>query len=55
MPYLWVMYTLCFVDRTNLNFAALQMLDALGMSATAFGLCAGVFFVTLLIMSSVSR
>jgi hypothetical protein len=34
------------LDRTNLGFAALTMNNDLGLSSTAFGFGAGLFFLT---------
>ncbi len=45
MPFLFVLYIFNFLDRTNVGLAALQMNSALGFSAAAFGLGAGVFFI----------
>ncbi|MFC4946740.1 MFS transporter [Pseudonocardia sp. GCM10023141] len=46
VPYLIAAYFIAYIDRTNLSFAALQMNPAIGLSATAFGFGAGVFFLT---------
>ncbi|HEV2445489.1 MAG TPA: MFS transporter [Candidatus Sulfopaludibacter sp.] len=46
VPFLVVCYFISFVDRVNLGFAALQMVRDLRMSATAFGLGGGLFFVS---------
>ena len=45
LPLLGVCYFLSYLDRTNVSVAALTMNKALGISATAFGLGAGLFFV----------
>ena len=45
MPLLIVSYILNYLDRTNISFAALTMNEAVGLSATQFGLGAGVFFL----------
>ena len=45
MPYLFLCYILAYVDRVNVSFAKLQMQQDLGMSDSAFGLGAGIFFV----------
>src|SRR5688572_2920320 len=45
MPLLIVSYILNYLDRTNISFAALTMNQAVGLTATQFGLGAGVFFL----------
>jgi len=45
LPLLGVCYFLSYLDRTNVSVAALTMNKALGISATAFGLGAGLFFI----------
>ncbi len=44
MPPLMAAYFIAIVDRSNIGVAALTMNHDLGLSATAFGLAAGVFF-----------
>ena len=44
-PFLCVCYLAAYLDRINVGFARLQMLDALGFSDAAFGLGAGLFFM----------
>ena len=39
-------YFVTYLDRVNLSFAALEMNKALGLSSSAYGLGAGLFFVT---------
>jgi len=46
LPFLMLAYLVCYIDRTNAGFAALQMNKAVGISATAFGLGGGIFFVS---------
>ena len=46
VPFLMVCYFISFLDRVNLGFAALQMVDDLHFSATVFGFGAGIFFVS---------
>jgi D-galactonate transporter len=46
VPFLIVCYFVAYLDRVNVGFAALTMNKDLGLSATAFGLGAGVFFFT---------
>ncbi len=45
LPMLMILYFLSYVDRVNVGFAALTMNVDLGLSATAYGLGAGVFFI----------
>ena len=45
MPLLGVMYLIAYIDRQNIGFAKLQMVDQLGISETAYGLGASLFFV----------
>jgi ACS family tartrate transporter-like MFS transporter len=45
IPFLVLLYLVAFLDRVNVGFAALTMNDAIGLSATAFGLGAGIFFI----------
>jgi len=45
VPFLFVLYVVCFLDRVNVGFAALQMNRDLGLSATAYGLGAGILFI----------
>lgn len=45
LPFLVLLYLVAFLDRVNVSFAALTMNEAIGLSATAFGLGAGIFFI----------
>jgi MFS transporter, ACS family, tartrate transporter len=45
VPFLCVLYTIAFIDRINVAFAALSMSADLGLSPAAFGLGAGLFFI----------
>lgn len=45
LPLLGLCYFLSYLDRTNVSVAALTMNDALGITAAAFGLGAGLFFL----------
>lgn len=45
LPLLFVLYVINFVDRANISVAALAMNADLGLSATAYGAAAGVFFL----------
>src|SRR4029453_8456114 len=44
MPGLTTAYVLNYLDRTNVSFAALTMNQAIGLTATQFGLGSGLFF-----------
>ncbi|MFF7709649.1 MFS transporter [Pseudomonas sp. NPDC007930] len=44
IPFLFMCYVFAYLDRVNVGFAKLQMLDELGFSETVYGLGAGVFF-----------
>ena len=46
IPFLMVCYFIAFVDRVNAGFAALQMNKDIGLSAAAFGLGGGLFYIT---------
>ena len=46
IPFVFLLYIVAYLDRINVGFAALQMNAALGLSASAFGLGAGIFFVS---------
>ena len=45
IPILFLVYIVAYLDRINVGFAALQMNQALGFSATVYGLGAGIFFL----------
>lgn len=45
IPFLMLCYVLAYLDRVNVGFARLQMLDQLAFSEKAYGLGAGLFFV----------
>ncbi|HBK08400.1 MAG TPA: MFS transporter [Acetobacteraceae bacterium] len=44
VPFLMLCYFVAYLDRVNVGFAALTMNKAIGISATAFGFGAGIFF-----------
>src|SRR3954466_687343 len=44
VPFLMVCYFVSFLDRVNLGFAALQIVQDLHLSSTVFGLGGGFFF-----------
>jgi len=45
LPFLFILYIVCFLDRVNIGFAALQMNHDLGFSPAVYGFGAGVFFL----------
>lgn len=45
IPFLFFCYLCAYLDRINVSFAKLQMLQDLGMSDAVYGLGAGIFFV----------
>ena len=45
VPFLIVCYFVAYLDRVNISFAALTMNKDLGLSASAYGLGAGIFFL----------
>ena len=45
MPLLFICYVVAYLDRVNVGFAKLTMLNDLGFSDAAYGLGAGIFFI----------
>ena len=45
IPFLFICYVAAYLDRVNVGFAKLQMLNDLKFSATIYGLGAGIFFI----------
>jgi MFS transporter, ACS family, tartrate transporter len=45
LPFAFLMYVVCYVDRANLSFANLRMSADLGFSDRIYGLGAGMFFL----------
>ncbi|TFD70298.1 MFS transporter [Cryobacterium gelidum] len=45
MPLIVVLYFIAYLDRNNVGFAKLTMSADIGLSATAYGLGAGIFFL----------
>jgi D-galactonate transporter len=45
IPFIFVCYFFNYLDRVNVGFAKLEMLDALKLSNTVYGLGAGIFFI----------
>ena len=48
LPFLFLLYVVNYLDRTNLAYAALGMSRDLGFSDRVFGLGAGIFFISYL-------
>ncbi len=45
LPFLLLLYIISWLDRVNLSFASLQMNPDLGLSKTAYGFGASIFFI----------
>nr|WP_256625494.1 MFS transporter [Pseudomonas sp. LPB0260] len=45
VPFLGLLFLLAWIDRVNVGFAKLQMLDDLQFSEAVYGLGAGIFFI----------
>ncbi|MGH7708609.1 MAG: MFS transporter [Vulcanimicrobiaceae bacterium] len=45
IPFMFILYVANFLDRVNIGIAGLTMRQDLGLSASAFGLGAGIFFL----------
>src|SRR5207248_7238945 len=45
LPFVFVMYVICQVDRANVSFANLRMSADLGFSDSIYGLGVGIFFL----------
>ena len=45
LPLMVWLYFIAFLDRNNVGFAKLTMSEDTGLSATAYGLGAGIFFI----------
>ena len=45
LPFLMLCYVVAYLDRVNVGFARLQMLEDLRFSETVYGLGAGMFFI----------
>ena len=49
LPLLILLYLVAYIDRQNVSFAKLQMVDSLGLTEVAYGLGASLFFIGYLI------
>src|SRR5437667_8866211 len=45
MPFLILLFVMAWLDRVNVGFAKLQMLNDLGFSEAVYGFGAGIFFL----------
>src|SRR5215471_9428565 len=45
IPFLALLWIIAWIDRVNIGFAKLQMLDDLKFSEAAYGFGAGIFFL----------
>src|ERR1700751_5999324 len=45
LPFLFLLYVICYVDRANVAFANLRMSTDLGFSDRIYGFGVGMFFV----------
>lgn len=45
IPYIFFLYIIAMIDRVNVGFAALTMNKDLGISASTYGMIAGIFFI----------
>lgn len=45
VPYMFLIFIIAMIDRVNISFAALEMNKDIGISASAFGMTAGIFFI----------
>ncbi|RXN86313.1 MFS transporter [Achromobacter aloeverae] len=55
MPFLIICYLFAYLDRVNVGFAKLRMLEDLKFSETAYGFGAGLFFIGYLIFEAPSN
>ena len=45
MPFLFVLFVIAFLDRVNVSYAKLTMIDELGFTQKIYGFGAGIFFI----------
>ncbi|MES1255042.1 MAG: MFS transporter [Acidobacteriota bacterium] len=50
IPFLMLLYLVAYIDRSNISVAALQMNGDLGLSTKMYGLGAGLFYVTYILL-----
>src|SRR5215469_18783402 len=46
LPFIFILYLICMIDRFNVSFAALRMKAELGFSDSVYGFGAAAFFIT---------
>ena len=46
LPFILILYVIAFLDRVNMGYAALEMNADLALTAEAFGLLSGLFFIS---------
>jgi sugar phosphate permease len=46
LPFIFILYLICMIDRFNVSFAALRMKADLGFSDSVYGFGASAFFIT---------
>ena len=46
LPFIMLLYIIAFLDRVNMGYAALKMNADLGLTAEAFGLLSGLYFLS---------
>ncbi|QPF88195.1 MFS transporter [Bradyrhizobium genosp. L] len=46
IPFIILLYLICYIDRVNIGFAKLQFLSDLGLNDAHYGVASGLFFVT---------
>jgi len=46
LPFILLLYVIAFLDRVNMGYAALEMNADLALTAEAFGLLSGLFFIS---------
>ncbi|PLT30046.1 MFS transporter [Peribacillus deserti] len=44
IPFIFILYIISFLDRVNIGYAALDMNEDLGLTASTMGLISGIFF-----------
>ena len=50
IPFLMVLYLIAYIDRSNISVAALQMNAELGLTTKMYGIGAGLFYVTYVLL-----
>src|SRR5471032_2650142 len=50
IPFLMLLYLVAYIDRSNISVAALQMNAELGLTTKMYGIGAGLFFVTYVLL-----